>query len=141
MDVASMAHSLETRSPFLDHEVVELTSRLPTSWKIRGFQSKWILKRGLLNFLPQEVIRRRKMGFGIPLQKWLREDHHASVRRLLLSNESLERGYFNKEGVTRLLDEHRHGREDHGYRLWALLMLELWHRMFIDKTLKPNDGF
>ncbi len=141
MDVATMTHSLEGRSPLLDHEIVEFAASLPSHWKIRGSQTKFILKEALRGFLPDEILDRQKMGFGIPLQKWLQRDHHEKIRSLLLSRESLGRGYFRKEGLERLLEEHRRGLRDHGFRLWALLMLELWHRVFIDKTLGPEEPF
>ncbi len=141
MDVATMTHSLEGRSPFLDHRVVELASSLPSHWKVHGCQTKYILKKALEGFLPKNILYRKKMGFGIPLQKWLKHDYHDKIRSLLLSQQCLSRGYFHREGLTRMLDEHHSGHRDHGYRIWALLMLELWFRVFVDKTLSPQDNF
>lgn len=141
MDIASMANSLETRSPFLDHEFVELVFSLPGDWKLRGRTSlqwafknfsgsKWILKQAFKDWLPPRIYRRGKQGFGIPLGPWFKgplkkywEDH-------VLSPQALSRNYFRPEGLNALWKEHQEGRRDHGYRLWALLMLELWHETY-----------
>ena len=129
VDIASMACSLEGRSPLLDHEFVELAYRMPGNWKLNGLRGhKWIFKEAFKDLLPPEILTRGKMGFGIPLGSWLRgplKDYWAGH---VLSREALSRGYFTEKGLRSLWDEHQGGRRDHGYRLWALLMLELWHR-------------
>ncbi|HAZ07736.1 MAG TPA: asparagine synthase (glutamine-hydrolyzing) [Elusimicrobia bacterium] len=129
VDIASMACSLEGRSPLLDHEFVELAYRMPGNWKLKGLRGhKWIFKEAFKDLLPPEILTRGKMGFGIPLGSWLRgplKDYWAGH---VLSREALSRGYFTQKGLRCLWDEHQGGRRDHGYRLWALLMLELWHR-------------
>lgn len=133
MDIASMSNSLEARSPFLDHKVLEFAFRLPGALKLRGLGgTKWILKEAFRGMLPPEIYGRGKMGFGLPLGPWFRgelKDHWAEV---CLSPKALSRGYFRSEGLFRLWDEHQSGLRDHGYKLWALLMLELWHRQFAD---------
>jgi asparagine synthase (glutamine-hydrolysing) len=132
MDIASMANSLEVRSPFLDHEVVELAAALPRELKLRGLVQKYILKRGMAGVLPADVLRRKKMGFAVPIDHWFRHDLRAMACDLLLDPRSIGRGYFNADTVRRYLDEHGAGIRHHHTRLWSLLMLELWHRMFID---------
>jgi len=133
VDIASMAYGLEARSPFLDHEVMEFAAALPPGLKLRGRQTKYILKRAFADLLPRAVCERRKMGFGVPLHRWLRQELKQPAYDILLDRRTIERGYFRSEAVRQLLDEHIGMRADHSYRLWALLLLELWHRMFIDR--------
>ncbi len=132
VDVASMAHSLEVRSPFLDHKVVEMAVGMPVGLKMRGFNGKYILKKAFADLLPEPILTRPKMGFGVPISRWFRTDLARFVRNVLLDDASLARGVFRPEAVRLLIDEHTSGVFDHGYRIWALLMLELWHRTFID---------
>ena len=136
VDLASMAHSLECRGPFLDHRVVELALAMPLERKIqlRSGRSKLILKRAFADLLPPPIKARSKMGFGVPISRWFREELKDEVRAVLLDPVSLNRGLFRPETVRRLLDEHIDGTREHSYRLWALLMLELWFREYIDTT-------
>jgi asparagine synthase (glutamine-hydrolysing) len=127
-DIASMAHSLELRSPFLDHEVVALGLALPDRLKTSGREGKVALRRAFAAELPPEVAERGKTGFGVPLGRWFREDLREAARDLLAT----ERGWFRTDTVTRLLDEHESGHADHGHRLWCLLMLELWVREHVE---------
>jgi asparagine synthase (glutamine-hydrolysing) len=127
-DIASMAHSLELRSPFLDHEVVELGLALPDHLKVRGREAKVALRRAFAPDLPAEIVTRGKTGFGVPLGRWFRED----LRELAHDVLAADRGWFRRDTVTRLLDEHERGRADHGHRLWCLLMLELWVREHVE---------
>lgn len=127
-DLASMAHSLELRSPFLDHEVVALGLALPDSLKTRGREGKVALRRAFAADLPPEVAGRGKSGFGVPLARWFRSDLRDVTHDLLSS----DRGWFRPETVRRLLVEHESGRVDHGHRLWCLLMLELWVREHVE---------
>ena len=132
MDIASMANSLETRSPFLDHEFVELAFNMPGDWKLKGLMGhKWILKQAFAKQLPQSIQKRGKMGFGIPLGPWFRKDLKKFWEDHVLSPEALARGYFNRTALERMWEQHQTGKRDHGYRLWALLMLELWHRQYL----------
>ena len=129
VDIASMANSLEGRSPFLDHEFMELVYRMPGEWKLKGLKGhKWLLKRAFADKLPKSISKRPKMGFGIPLGPWFRGKLKRYWEETVLSPEALSRGYFNKAALTTMWDQHQSGKRDHGYRLWALLMLELWHR-------------
>ncbi len=127
-----MANSLEARSPFLDHEFMELAARLPARLKLKGLQSKYILKKAFATMLPPEILKRGKMGFGVPIEKWFRRELKDYVHDILLSQRSLQRGYFRYEFIEKLIQQHSAGKMNHGYRLWNLLNLELWHRIFID---------
>jgi asparagine synthase (glutamine-hydrolysing) len=127
-DLAAMAHSLELRSPFLDHEVVALGLALPDSLKARGREGKVALRRAFAADLPAEVAARGKTGFGVPLGRWFRTDLRDAAHDL----RSGDRGWFRPDTVQRLLGEHESGRADHGHRLWCLLMLELWVREHVE---------
>jgi len=137
VDIATMAHSLEARSPFIDHKVMEFAASLPSNLKLRGIETKYLLKNVLSDYLPREIVKRKKMGFGVPLDIWFRNDLKEMAYDVLLSKKCVERGYFKRETVQRLLDEHVSEQYDHCYRIWSLLFLEVWHTMFIDKTITP----
>ena len=132
MDIATMANSLEGRSPFLDHKVMELAAAIPSAMKIKGMRLKYILKKALKGKVPDEILSRGKMGFGIPIDAWFRSDLKEYAYGVLRDPRCVKRNYFKKEGVARLLDDHAEGRANHGARIWTLLHLELWHRIFID---------
>jgi asparagine synthase (glutamine-hydrolysing) len=132
MDIASMAHSLEVRSPFLDHEVMAFAASLPPGLKLRGLMPKDILRRAMRGVLPDPVLRRRKMGFGVPIDHWFRHELRDLAHDALLSARARARGHLRPEVVRRYLDEHLAGHAHHHYRLWSLLILELWHRTFLD---------
>jgi len=137
MDIASMSNSLEARSPLLDHNLLEFTATLPSSWKLKnGINKKYILKETFRDFLPKEIMSRPKQGFGIPIGKWLREDLSGYLKEILYSEQTMRRPYFNHKNIKILVENHLSGKEDHGYRLFALIVLELWHRIFIDKNIK-----
>jgi asparagine synthase (glutamine-hydrolysing) len=129
-DITSMANSLEARSPFLDHEVMEFAARLPVGLKIRGGPLKYLLKRTFADLLPPENVQRRKMGFGLPLGDWLRGELRALTQETLFSTRAGQRGYFQRAALERLFHDHLAARADHSFRLWNLLMLELWHQEF-----------
>jgi asparagine synthase (glutamine-hydrolysing) len=131
-DRMTMANSLEARSPFLDQELLEFAARIPSHLKLRGRTTKYILKKAVVGLVPGEIIRRKKHGFGVPVGRWFRTDLKDYAREMLLSPLALRRGYFKEEALRRLIDEHQSGKRDHGHRLWALLTLEMWHRVFID---------
>lgn len=131
MDIASMANSLETRSPFLDHVLVEEIARWPARWKYLPLNSsKRILKDTFAKEMPKMIRSRGKQGFGIPISQWFRGPLKGYLRDVLLSPEALSRGYFRPETLHRFIDEHQSGIRDRSYGLWALLMLELWHQQF-----------
>lgn len=129
VDVASMAHSLEARAPLLDSVLADEVAHWPADWKYQPLQnSKRILKDTFAQDLPPEILNRGKKGFGVPISHWFRGPLKGYLRDILLSPEALGRGYFRPETVRRYLDEHQSGQRERGYGLWALLMLELWHR-------------
>ncbi len=132
VDIASMANSLEARSPFLDHNLIEFAASLPEKLKARRFETKSLLKKVAARLVPKEVIYRQKMGFGVPIGKWFRAEMKDFVREVLLSERSLNRGVIRPEMIRKYVDEHTDGRFDHSYRVWTLLMLELWYQRFID---------
>jgi asparagine synthase (glutamine-hydrolysing) len=132
VDIASMANSLEARSPFLDHELIEFAATLPSELKLRGTKTKSLLKKVAERLVPKEVVYRRKMGFGVPLGNWFRGEMKDFVREILLSEESLNRGIIKPEAIERYVNEHVNAERDHSFQLWTLLMLELWFKRFID---------
>jgi asparagine synthase (glutamine-hydrolysing) len=141
VDVATMAHGLEARSPLLDHVFMEFCASLPSDFKLRGRTTKYIFKRAVRDLLPTEIPDRRKMGFGVPLVHWLRTDLRDFAVDLLLSERASARGYFNMKVVERLLSEHASGRRNWHYQLWNLLVLEMWHRVFIDESAVRGREF
>jgi asparagine synthase (glutamine-hydrolysing) len=127
-DIATMAHSLELRSPFLDHDVVALGLALPDSLKVQGREGKVALRRAFAGYLPPDVAGRGKSGFGVPLGRWFRSDLREAAHDLLVN----DRGWFRQATIRKLLGEHESGQADHGHRLWCLLMLELWLREHVE---------
>jgi len=132
MDIASMTVSLEARSPFLDHHLMEFAAGLPEKLKLRRLTTKYLLKRVLKKLVPAENLNRSKMGFGVPIGHWFRGSMQPFLRETLLSERSLGRGLFRPEMVHQLIDHHVSAKADHSHRLWSLLMLELWYQRFID---------
>ncbi len=132
VDIASMANSLEARSPFLDHKLMEFAASLPASYKMKWLIKKYILKKGLDKLLPKEITGRKKMGFGLPVGSWFRGDLKGYLKDTILSEKALKRGYFEADVIKRIAEEHISGKKDHTFRLWSLLMLEMWHKRFID---------
>jgi asparagine synthase (glutamine-hydrolysing) len=132
VDIATMAVSLEARSPFLDHHVIEFAASLPERYKLRGLTTKYLLKKVLRKLLPSENLNRRKMGFGVPIGHWFRGKMQPFLREVVLSERALRRGLFKPEAVHQLVDLHTQGKRDYSHQLWTLLMLELWFQRFID---------
>ena len=132
VDIASMANSLEARSPLLDHKVIEFAASLPENLKMKGFETKSLLKKVAAKLVPREVIYRRKMGFGVPIGNWFRGDMKNFVRDVLLSEKSLKRGIVKGEMIEKYVREHTEAERDHTAQIWTLLMLELWFQRFID---------
>ncbi len=127
-DRMTMAHSLEGRSPFLDHELLEFVARLPASLKLRGREGKVLLRRTFSEILPQGIGQRPKRGFAPPIEAWLRKELRPAVHELLLGPEASLRGYFSHRKIAAMVAEHETRKRDHGRRIWALLMLEGWLR-------------
>jgi asparagine synthase (glutamine-hydrolysing) len=136
-DKMTMAHGLELRVPFLDHRVVEFAATIPSSMKIRKGESKWILKQAMRGRLPDEILTRRKQGFPTPLNRMFQRDLSGYVRDLLLSSRATSRGYFKRDAVERLIEEHMSKTTDHHIVLWKLIVLEEWHRQFVDGDVAP----
>ncbi len=130
VDMASMAHALEVRCPFLDTDVVEFAARLPGKMLMR-FQGKRLLRRAIRDIVPKPILRRRKRGFGLPLRRWMKQDLAGMVKDVLLDKTARERGLFDPREVSRIIDslDSDHNAPD---RAWTLLMLELWFREFVD---------
>ena len=142
VDIASMAHSLECRQPFLDPRVVEFAAALPLEAKLRGFRGKRLLKETFADLLPPKIRRRGKMGFGVPLDSWFRGPLLPLVEQVVAGPRAMARGIFRPEVVRQLIQEHLEHRRDHSYRLWALLVLELWLQRWIDGQMDrlPSIG-
>ena len=130
VDRMSMATSLEARVPFLDHRVVELSFQIPGEEKIRGGDTKVILKRAMKDLLPEEILHRDKQGFSIPIKNWIRNELRSMMLDVLDEHKIRNQGLFDYRTVNRLVDEHLRGVENHSHRLWALMMFELWHDKF-----------
>ena len=139
-DQMSMAASIESRVPFLDHKLVEFTSSLPERLKLRGWTTKYVLRESMKGVLPEAILSRPKMGFPVPIGKWFREDYRSVIDEYVLSKRSLERGLLEADFVRAMVKRHDAG-EDHSERLWSLVNLEMWQRQFIDgdKTVSPNS--
>ena len=137
VDRMSMAHSIESRVPLLDNEVVEYAAHLPAAVKIRNGRRKHILKEAAKGLVPSQILERRKQGFGAPIDVWFRTSPRGLFADVLLSARARERGYFEPRFVERLVREHAAGRRDHAERLWALVVFELWHRRYLDARQDP----
>jgi asparagine synthase (glutamine-hydrolysing) len=133
MDIATMASSLEARSPLLDHKLMEFAAALPADLKVRGRQTKVVLRSALRGSIPDEVLDAPKRGFRLPLGDWLRGELREYSRDVLLDERATGRGYFDQSYVRGLLDRHAGRLQDHSQGIWTLLMFELWHREFVDR--------
>jgi asparagine synthase (glutamine-hydrolysing) len=138
MDIATMAHALEARSPLLDHELMELAASIPAELKLRGLKKKAVLRDALRAWLPDSILDRRKQGFSVPGSAWFRGELREYARDVLLDPSARERGWFRAEAVSALLDRHADGVADESPRIWALLMLELWQRECVDGAASPG---
>jgi asparagine synthase (glutamine-hydrolysing) len=132
VDRMSMAVSLESRVPLLDHHLIEFVARMPDSMKMNGLQTKYIFRRAVRDLVPAEILDRPKQGFGVPLQQWINDQLRERIHETLLEQRTRERGFIEDSYVRRLLDEHERHRRDHSGQLWALFMLEEWQRIFVD---------
>jgi asparagine synthase (glutamine-hydrolysing) len=132
-DNMSMAASIESRVPFLDHPLVEFATNIPQNLQLGGFAGKRILKKAVEDLLPHSILYRPKLGFPTPWSRWLAGPRLDVIRQLLLEPRSMERELFRRSAVERLFDEHRGGHHDHNDRIWRLLNLELWHRVCLEK--------
>jgi asparagine synthase (glutamine-hydrolysing) len=140
VDRMSMAHSIESRVPLLDNDVVDFAARLPATFKIKNGRRKHVLKEAAAGVLPTEILNRRKQGFGVPVGGWFRGDLREFFSDVLLSAGARQRGYFEGAFVDRLVREHVSGRRDHTLRLWGLVVFELWHRLYLDQQPHTRAG-
>jgi len=130
-DQMSMAASIESRVPFLDHKLVEFAAKLPERMKLRGLTTKYILRKAMADRIPRPILDRRKMGFPVPIGAWLRGQSSRFLDEYVLSDRAAERGIFRREFVSEIVSRHRAG-ENHSERLWSLINFEIWQRQFID---------
>jgi asparagine synthase (glutamine-hydrolysing) len=138
-DRASMAHGLEARSPLLDRALIEYAATIPTSIRLKHFETKYVLKKLAERYVPRSVIYRRKKGFVMPASRWLRGELSPYVRAALDSRTFFDRGWVRPEFVRRILAEHFTGQHDWGEQLWTLLVLEVWARLTLDRTLERDE--
>jgi asparagine synthase (glutamine-hydrolysing) len=134
----SMAASIESRVPFLDHKLVEFTSALPEKMKLRGWTTKYILRESMKGLLPDKILQRPKMGFPVPVGSWFRGAYSTVIDEYVKSERAISRGIFDAGEVCRYVDEHQAGLANHSERLWSLVNLEMWQRRFIDGE-EPAD--
>jgi len=137
-DKITMANSVELRVPFLDHKVLEFAASLPTEYKLKGLTTKYILKRALNGRVPEQVIKRKKAGFPVPLQSWFSGELKDFSRDVLFDSRTLARGYFRKSAIESLLQQAEKERM-YGKEIFSLIVLELWHREFVDERPLQND--
>lgn len=137
-DQMSMSASLESRVPFLDHRLVEMVAAIPGRYRLRGLQTKALLRDAVRDIVPAQIMNRKKMGFPVPLGTWLRGPWECVVDEFVLGARSVARGHFHEEELQRLAGEHRLGVADHGERLWLLINLEMWQRIFLEGE-DPQD--
>jgi asparagine synthase (glutamine-hydrolysing) len=143
VDRMSMAVSLEARVPLLDHKLIDFVTRIPASMKMTGLETKHLFKRAVADLVPEEILTRPKQGFGVPIQQWINLQLRERIRDTLTDSRFRERGIISPKYTDVLLDEHERGRRDHSMALWSLLMLELWHQVFVDggdKHAKYQSG-
>ena len=131
VDRMSMANSLEARTPFLDHRVVEFAAGLPSHLKLRGLHTKYLLKQCMAPKLPREILTRRKEGFSIPMKNWLRQDLRPLMQDVLSSARLEREGLFNAAYVETLQDDHLTGKANHAHQLWSLMMFEIWRDTYL----------
>lgn len=137
VDIASMANSLEVRSPFLDYRLVELSAKLPAAMKVQGTTTKRILRKVVADLLPDSILNRTKVGFGIPVDRWMRRELYPMARDLLQDQTARTRGLFRPQAIETMLAHHKEYVTSYGYQLWLLLFFELWCREFLDAAPEP----
>jgi asparagine synthase (glutamine-hydrolysing) len=131
-DRMSMAASVESRVPFLDHHLVEHVVSLPERFKLHGWTTKAVLRRALEAHVPREILHRKKMGFPVPFGAWLRGPLRSLLDEIVVSSRALDRGLFDPDVIRQMAREQRAGIGNHGDRLWVLINLEIWQRIFLD---------
>ena len=137
-DRMTMAHGLEARSPFLDHELVEFLAKVPADIKVQNNQPKHLMRKLAKDYLPPSILQREKQGFMFPIAYWFRTDLFPFLSNTLTNSHFVKEGWFKKESIENLLTEHRTNRHDHHVRLWMLLNLEIWHQLYIEGAEQEN---
>jgi asparagine synthase (glutamine-hydrolysing) len=140
MDVSTMAVALEARSPLLDKHLIEYAATIPTNLRIKGYTTKYLLKKLASRYVPKEVLYRRKRGFVMPTSNWMQGDLMETLNTVLNSEQFFDRGWFNPEVVRQMLSEQQTGERNWSEQLWTLLILELWARLMLDQTLSRTDN-
>jgi len=138
MDVSTMAHSVEARSPLLSKELIEFAARIPTSLRLRGYSTKYLLKKLAARHVPPEIIYRKKRGFVMPVARWFRTELSRSMRLVLLSESFRDRGWIKPEAVAGMVEQHCSGQKDWSQQLWTMFVLELWARVALDRVLRRD---
>jgi len=131
-DKTYLAHSVETRFPFLDNDLIELAASIPPHLKVKGLSTKYIPKKAMKNELPEKIITHKKTGFSIPIKSWFRQELKNFIFEILMDSKTINRGYFDQKYIERIIREHVDGKRDHSEMIWSLINFELWHRIFID---------
>jgi asparagine synthase (glutamine-hydrolysing) len=140
VDKMTMAHSLEARVPFLDHNVVEFAAIIPVHLKLKGFmKTKYLLRKYLKQYFPSEIYNRRKKGFNLPIGEWLRKELRDFTRQTLLDSKAVKRGYFEHKKIEWLLKQHQDEKANYGDAIWALIVFELWCQQFIDRAISLSN--
>ena len=139
-DRMSMAHSLELRVPFCDHLIIEFAGTIPPELKAKGFTLKYILKKVMRDILPHEILHKRKQGFSVPLSHWLRHELRPLASKVLSPHRIKQRGYFDPEVVSKLWTAHFSGKANYANYLWALIVFDLWHTLYIDEVIKSKPS-
>ena len=133
VDRMSMANSLEVRVPLLDHKLVEFIATIPPNYKLKGKIGKYIFKETMAPYLPDDILKRKKWGFGVPVGTWLKNELREFAEGMLFSNKSMNRGFFNTECVRKIWTDHQNGARNHTHHLWSLLIFEIWHSKYIGR--------
>ena len=134
----SMANSLEVRAPFTDYRLLEFALRIPERMKVRNLTTKWITRQAMQGVLPEEVLTRKKMGFNPPLPQWINGELKPVIARLLGRTAVERRGIFRADAVEALVKDHQESKRDNALKIWALLMIEVWQRMYFDKESEES---
>jgi asparagine synthase (glutamine-hydrolysing) len=133
-DRMTMAHSLEARSPFLDHTLVEFLAMFPSTMKIRGKTLKYALRKVAADYLPEPIIQRQKQGFMFPVAYWFRNELYEPTKRFLMDSHFVKDGHFKKERLLSLIEDHKNNKVDNHVRIWMLINLEIWYQLYIEQN-------
>jgi asparagine synthase (glutamine-hydrolysing) len=132
VDRMSMANSLEARVPYLDHKFVETVAQVPSSYRLKGLTTKYILKKAAEQLLPKEIVHRQKQGFSVPMKQWLRGDLETFMREVLDITRIRRQGYFDSDRVSEMMNAHVAGRANYQHQLWAIMVFQLWHQKYLE---------